>query len=303
MSSPIKQGLIKRQGLDTTELNEIKHLAQRCNQYEGLDLKLNWSILHQRPTDQFNDFLYYIEGQLVGFLALFSFNTQEGEISGMVHPDYRQRGIFHTLFEAACQEGNNRGLPDLLLIVEQASPAGQAFAHHLPTTYDHSEYKMVLEEPRLPNSLSERLHFRSASPQDMPILSQITAIAFHMPQDDVNWYTEHTLSDPNSRYYVGEIDGTIVGKIDVHLSDTSALILGFAVAPEYQGKGHGRQILAHTVQELLNSGQPNIWLEVSTENRQALSLYQSCGFKEIGCYDYYRSPLTLNKQLERPQEL
>jgi len=291
MPFPIKHGLIERRGLDATEISEIKLLAQLCNQHEELDLKLNWTILHDRPVDQLNDFLYYADGQLVGFLALFSFNSQEGEISGMVHPAYRQRGIFRALFEAARQECRRRGLSTLLLIVEQASPAGQAFARRLSTTYDHSEYKMVLEEPRLPTTLSQRLQFRTARPEDTHALSRITAQAFNIPEDEVNWYTESALSQLNRRYYVGDVDGVIIGKIDVSLSDESGSILGFAVLPEHQGQGYGRQILARTVQEIFSSGQQNIWLEVSTENKQALSLYQSCGFKETGSYDYYRFSL------------
>lgn len=288
MSLPTKHGLIERRGLDATELSEIKRLAQLCNQHEDLDLKLNWGLLQDRSRDQLNDFLYYADGQLVGFLALFSFNSQEGEISGMVHPAYRQHGIFSVLFEAARQECQSRTLPTLLLIVEQASPAGQAFARHLATTYDHSEYKMVLEEPRLSNTLSKRLQFRPARPEDTSILARITALAFNMPEDEVNWYAESAISQPNRRYYIGEVDGVVIGKIDVSLSDGSGLILGFAVLPEYQGQGYGRQILARTVQEIFSSGQQNIWLEVSTANKQALALYQSCGFKETGSYDYYR---------------
>jgi ribosomal protein S18 acetylase RimI-like enzyme len=288
MSSTTKHGLIECRGLGATELDEIKCLAELCNQHEGLDLKLNWNILRNRPVDQLNDFLYYVDGQLVGFLALFVFNSQEGEVSGMVHPDYRQRGIFKTLFEAACQECRNRDVPTLLLIVEQATSAGQAFARHLLTTYDHSEYKMVLEEPRLLNTFRNLLQFRPARAEDVLMLSRITAQAFNMPEDDVDWYTEETISQPNRRYYVGEVSGAIIGKIDVSLSDEAALILGFAVLSEYQGQGYGRQILARTVQEIIDSGQQNIWLEVSTENKHALSLYQSCGFKETGGYDYYR---------------
>jgi ribosomal protein S18 acetylase RimI-like enzyme len=90
---------------------------------------------------------------------------------------------------------------------------------------------------------------------------------------------------------VGDLDGTVIGKIDVHLSEESALILGFAVLPEYRGQGYGRQMLAHTIQEILKRGRHNIWLEVVTDNKRALSLYQSCGFKETGGYDYYRLQL------------
>jgi ribosomal protein S18 acetylase RimI-like enzyme len=293
MSFPLKQGLIERRGLDANEISEITQLAQLCNEHEGLDLKLNWNILRNRPSDQLNDFLYYADdGQLVGFLPLFSFSSREGEISGMVHPAYRRRGIFRSLFEAAQQEARRRGLPSLLFIAEQGSPAGQAFAHSHPTTYDHSEYKMVLQEPRLPAAFDERLHFRPARPTDIEAFTRITAQAFNEPEEEIDWYTAESFSQPDRYYYVGEVDNIIVGKIDVSRSQEASLILGFAVAPEHQGRGYGRQILAHTVQEILKNGPQPIWLAVVTNNKQALSLYQSCGFKETGSYDYYRLPIS-----------
>lgn len=288
MSSLNKQSLIEQRGLGAAELAEIQQLAQICNQHDTLDLKLNWGVLRERPADQLNDFLYYADGQLVGFLPFFCFNSLEGEISGMVHPDYRRRGIFRELFAAACQEARSRGLPSLLLIVEKVSSAGQAFARHVASTYDHSEYKMVLEEPRLPASFSERLHFRPATVEDLPMLSQITAQAFHMPGEDVDWYDESALEQASRRYYVGEVDGVVIGKVDVGLTEEMDLIYGFAVRPEYQGQGYGRQILARVVQTIRERGQQHISLEVATENRRALLLYESCGFKEVSCYDYYR---------------
>jgi ribosomal protein S18 acetylase RimI-like enzyme len=290
--SSLKQGLIKRGGLDNIELREIQHLAALCNKRDRTDLKLNWSILRSRPKDQINDFLFYYDGYLVGFLALFVFNQQEGEISGMVHPEHRGRNIFKTLLKAAREEGRDRGLPSLLLIVEQASYNGQEVVHRLPVTHDHSEYKMVLEQPRLPETFNERLLFRPATVEDIPVMAQITAQAFEIPdEDEVNWYTAESFSQSNRLYFVGEVDGVVVGKVDVNLSEDAGFILGLAVRPEHQGRGYGRQILARTVQEIYRTGRQNISLEVSTVNKQALSLYQSCGFKETGSYDYYRLPL------------
>ncbi|GLV54182.1 GNAT family N-acetyltransferase [Dictyobacter sp. S3.2.2.5] len=287
-----KQGLIESRGLDATTLTEIEELARICNQHEGLDLKINLNVLHKRPEDQLSDFLYYADEQLVGFLPLFSFNGQEGELCGMVHPEYRRRGIFRTLFNAACQEARRRKLPSLLLIAEQASPAGQAFIRQYATTYDHSEYKMILTEFHAPENFKEDLLFRPATVYDLPAMSTITAEAFGIPGEEVDWYTPESLTQPDHRYYIGEMNGTVIGKIDVHHAKDSSSILGFAVVAEQRGKGYGRHILARTVQEIIKGGQQNIWLEVVTENKNALSLYQSVGFQETGSYDYSRLSLS-----------
>jgi ribosomal protein S18 acetylase RimI-like enzyme len=289
---PRELGLLARRGLNAAEIGEIVHLAQLCNQHEGLDVKLIWTMLRDRPADQLNDFLYYSDGQLVGFLALFIFNARDAEVSGMVHPAYRQQGIFSRVFEAACEECRSRGLSSLLLIVERVSSAGQAFAAKRSATYDHSEYKMVLTEPHEFNIVSDNLQFRAAAPADASTLANITAQAFTMPENEVDWYTEQALSQPaNRRYYVGEIDGRVIGKIDVDLSEEAGFIYGFAVLPQYQGHGYGRRILTHTVHQILSAGQQNVCLEVATENKQALLLYQSSGFTVTASYDYYRFPL------------
>jgi ribosomal protein S18 acetylase RimI-like enzyme len=234
-----------------------------------------------------SDFLYYEQGTLVGFLGLYAFNSREAEVTGMVYPVYRRKGIFTALLNAAVEECQRRNIPRILLIVEHASASGQAFASSLATIYDHSEYKMVLEQFRIPSRFDERLLFREARVDDLLALKHITAQAFGMSEGEVDWYAVHVLENSSRRYYLATLDNVVIGKIDVSLEGQVAFIYGFAVLPVYRGRGYGRQILARTIQEILAMGQEHIVLEVATENRNALSLYQSCGFRETGSYDYY----------------
>lgn len=119
----VKQGLYRAQGLSQVELAAIEQLMQVCNAHEGLDLKINLQMLHLRPHNEINDFLYYEQDVLVGFLGLYAFNPYEAEISGMVHPKYRRKGIFTILFRAAFAVSQRRNIPRMLLIVEHASPS------------------------------------------------------------------------------------------------------------------------------------------------------------------------------------
>ena len=288
MTTSSRHGLFKQRGLTQTELAEIQRLADLCNSFGGLDLKLNWSSLQERPPTELNDFLYYENGTLIGYLALFSFNSREGEISGMVDPAHRRKGIFTTLFKAAREECQRRKLPTLLFIVERASQSGKAFVESLGVQYHHSEYKMVLEEPRMPSAFDERLHFRRAVSEDAPLMAHITARSFDMEEGEIDWYVEHVMDRSSRRCYVAFLDEAPVGKLDVAFEGDEVAIYGFGVLPEYRRKGYGRQILARTIQEIRASGQWRVWLEVATENEQALSLYQSCGFKVTSSYDYYR---------------
>ncbi|GHO66006.1 GNAT family N-acetyltransferase [Ktedonobacter sp. SOSP1-52] len=288
-----KQGLLRKQGLGTEELQEIEQLAAQCEQYEQLEMKLNWNVLRERPAGETNDFLYYEQGQLVGYLALFCFNSQEAEISGMVHPAYRQRGIFRTLFQAATQEVRRRGVPQILCIVEHKSQAGQAYIQTLDTRFHHAEYKMVLQEPRLPGKSIEGLTFRQAQPEDGMLLAHITAVAFDMPRSEVTWYSQGN-GNVNLRRpsYLAQLRDVYIGKLDVSLGEQEAYIIGFGVLPEFQHRGYGRQLLAYAIQETLKRNPGRIVLEVMTENQGALSLYQSCGFQVVTSYDYYSYPVS-----------
>ncbi|GAC1400788.1 MAG: GNAT family N-acetyltransferase [Ktedonobacteraceae bacterium] len=282
-----KQGLYPRQGLSQIELAEIEALAAICETYEHLHMKLNWNTLSSRPKDQTNDFLYYDGGVLVGFLAFFSFNLLEGEVSGMVHPEYRRKGIFTQLFTVARAECQLRNIPILLLIVEHDSISGQGFAASLKPAYQHSEYKMELTEIKALPELESHLRFRPARPDEAAILAHITAVSFDMPEQDVTWYSENKAEDTRSRVYLATLDEAYVGKLDVSFNEREAYIAGFGVLPLYQHRGYGRQILAQTIREIHATGQNSIVLEVATKNKNALSLYQSCGFREVSSYDYY----------------
>jgi ribosomal protein S18 acetylase RimI-like enzyme len=291
MTEEVKHGLLRRSALTPTELAEIEQLAHICNTCDGLDLKLNWDVLRERATNETNDFLYYEQDRLVGYLPLFAFNSHEAEISGMVHPDYRRQGIFSLLLNVAKGECRRRGLSELLLIVERASESGQTFAASQGARFDHSEYRMALGTFQALPVFTPQLEFRPARPGEGPILAQITAAAFGIDESEIEWYEKNVTAHSGRRFYVALLDGVYIGKLDVSLGKDEALIYGFGVLPAYQHRGYGRQILVRTVQAIQEMGQANIALEVAVENDSALSLYQSCGFYKTSSYDYYRIPV------------
>ena len=63
-------GLISKQTLTSTELTAIQQLVAACNQFEHLHTRIEWSMLERRGGQLINDFLYYRDGVLVGYLAL-----------------------------------------------------------------------------------------------------------------------------------------------------------------------------------------------------------------------------------------
>src|SRR5450755_4976992 len=109
MSDDTKHGLITKQNLIPGEIAEISQLINVCNAHDGLRMRIGLEMLRERSGDETNDFLYYADGQLVGYLEADSYGGKEKELTGMVHPDFRRQSIFTTLYTAAEEEMRQRG--------------------------------------------------------------------------------------------------------------------------------------------------------------------------------------------------
>src|SRR5713226_7423807 len=101
MTNKQKQNLVRKRTLTTEELTAIQRLADQCNRHEQLHMRLDWSLLADRPGAEVNDFLYYQDGALIGYLMAYGFGTDERELTGMVHPEQRRQSIARTLLQAA----------------------------------------------------------------------------------------------------------------------------------------------------------------------------------------------------------
>lgn len=280
-------GLVKKQGLSSEELEQIEELAALCDQAETIRLKLNRDMLRNRPTDQTNDFLYYQDNQLIGFLGIYSFRSTEAEISGMVHPSFRRQGIFRSLVLEAIQECKLRGVPKLIFICHSRSQSGKHFVDALNIPYSFSEYWMEWQPGNTGVAGTSEISLHKATEADQETLVQLNVSGFAMTEEDSREYVSSTMASRTDQTYIARLNGEPIAKIGVQLESGNGFIFGFCVTPELRGRGYGRQILQQTI-ELLLRHQPNrIALEVAVKNKNALTLYQSCGFHETGANDYY----------------
>lgn len=288
-------GLFIKKGLLGEELQAIKELETRCNRYEGLKMKLYWYELNGRSEDKANDFLYFDNGNLVGYLGLYIFNRLEAEISGMVHPDYRGKGISGMLTQAAVDECSERKITKLLFICENKSIAGKTFIDKLEPRYSFSDHKM---EYSIGSSLYEEwkssgIKLRRATIEDADVHSHVNNICFHIPVEDAKKCYRDSLHESEIYMYIAEIDGKLIGKIDVAIEEKDTFIYLFGVLPEYRNIGYGREILALLLQMVAGENYEKVILEVASDNPNAMNLYKSFGFRETTVYDYYEIQIPL----------
>lgn len=283
-------GLVRKRGLGESDLGEIKALEEACNHAEDIRIKFNWGMMRERDGSYDSDFCFYEQGRLVGYAPLDGFGGAF-EVTAAVLPASRRQGVFVALFAAACHEARIRQACELLLVSYPASTAGTAVVQRLALPYKNSEYRMEAAVDTIPPLAPNLVTLETVDAATVADLSKLLAVSF----GDSRWNDPEMLlkelERANKRYFLAKLDGRVIGQIGVIVENRSVYIRAVGIAPEWRHQGYGRQLLATTVQQMLTEGQTHFALDVATENRQALALYQSCGFHETTAYDYHTVPL------------
>ncbi len=271
-----------RGGLEAADLGQVAELEAECARHDGVRLKLEWGELRRRPVEHVNDWVCRDGDRVVGFCGLYSFQTGQYEVCGMVAPGFRRRGVARSLLDAMLEQARSRPSERLLLVVDRAGAAAGGFAAAVGATYEHSEYSMRLTERPTGRT---RLTMRPADPADAPFVAACLGEAFGVGSD---W----TMPDPARRPITMFFEGSRpVATMHVAYENGVARLYGFVVPAELRGQGYGGQALRLIVGALLDDGHPAVELEVATANESALSLYRRSGFELVSTIDYHAVPL------------
>jgi len=81
-------------------------------------------------------------------------------------------------------------------------------------------------------------------------------------------------------FFVGLLDGMVIGSIMAGYEGHRGWINYLAVNPEFQRKGYGRKLVEKAIEELKKLGCPKINLQVRKSNAKVIEFYKHLGFKE-----------------------
>lgn len=109
------------------------------------------------------------------------------------------------------------------------------------------------------------------------------------------------LTDPSREVYLARVDGQIIGFTVLLMHGAFVgYIQSVCVAPEWRNRGVGRQLMAFAEERIFKET-PNVFICVSSFNREALRLYERLGYGVIGeLKDYIvpgRSEILLRKTI------
>ncbi|WP_313370799.1 GNAT family N-acetyltransferase [Sedimentibacter sp.] len=274
-----------KETLDKDDYTDINNLKNICFDYDKtylkleIDYKLNRDEKNSDNLNHINEFMLYEDNKLIGYIGIGSFGGDALEVNGMVHPDYRRKGIFTRLFSLVKDEFYKRKSNEMLLLSDNNSTGGIAFIKSLNCEYHHSEYDMNLDMNVIHEIKFDDLVFRKVVCDD---INKIAKADFEfLNESDI----EELLLSPT---YIIKKDDALIGKTRLEINDNIGGIYGLEVLPEYRGKGYGRELLLLSIKELKEKNVEIITLQVETSNKNALNLYKTCGFKENYTMDYYR---------------
>jgi len=224
-------------------------------------------------------FAAYHGAELTGFLSLLpSPDSNEAEVTALVHPDYRRMGVFTALLhtaKAACEACG----PHLFAAYPNTAVADDA-AHNtssLYSSYSHTEYLMKLEADNPPESASVIM---PGFPDDELKACNITFAK--KEYDDHVIYS--ILSDSDSSA------GTVIASCCASHSDTdkanTSCIYDVRTLACMRRRGMAYLLMRCIISEA-SEAKRSLILHCSGRNIAALNLYKKCGFAIKEQIDYY----------------
>lgn len=104
--------------------------------------------------------------------------------------------------------------------------------------------------------------------------------------------------------FVWENNGRIIGNVTLLTTKTPDryLIVNVAVHPDYRRQGIARELMAQVTQLLVARQAKEVLLQVVKENKAAISLYQSLGYRTIGSMTTWHASISRLRSLELPAD-
>lgn len=148
--------------------------------------------------------------------------------------------------------------------------------------------------------MAEKVIVRRARFEELPELSALLDLLFEIEQD----FTPDTgrqiaglelmLNSPSAELLVAEVDGRPVGLCGLQLLVSTAQgayschVEDLVLAPEYRGRGIGRQLLEAAAGWAHRRGAVRMQLNCDDKNLPAMKFYGSLGWKKTHLFNYFK---------------
>lgn len=133
---------------------------------------------------------------------------------------------------------------------------------------------------------NQKLKIRMAKPEDSKGIWQIDRATLRAWSEES--YKKDLEKNPGAFYWIGEIDGEIVGFAGIWRVLDEGHITNIAVKPEFMRQGIAKEIMTYMLKWAEENGCKRETLEVRASNIAAIELYIKMGFRQEAIrYGYY----------------
>ncbi len=277
--------------LNTTQHRRIEELIALCCQNDPIRL----SVPLPRPGAELQDerfFVFYDQGVLVSLIHLFYPDHMVGELIGFTHPDYRVQGLFRRLLDLAADYADEIGLKQVYLISDGNSGDTLHALNHLGLEKEYTEFmlekKLATDSRLLPHTdLSSADTLIVVETSSSSLTAELFSEIFQTDMEQCEGYLEEISSDERIHTYALTQNGNPIGQTQMTFMGDMAYISGFGILPDYRSQGYGQNFLRRLEQLLVSRAVTRITLQVSDQNKTALSLYRKDGFEILEALHYY----------------
>jgi ribosomal protein S18 acetylase RimI-like enzyme len=278
--------------LDKQQMSEVKELVSICLEAERLsrELYLGNDMNLYENLDSF--FLLYDQQQLISVLTIFQMNEREAEISGYTLPDKRKKGCFTTLLDAAEEELLDFDIYDMTFVVEPGSTSGKMTVLSFGASFIKSEYLLSLKIEDYTSKYSEflsNLNFivNPLTSKDIMQAAYIHSEIFEREFHESEELMQNVLESDSMVCYGAKLEEELIGMCNVSYGKENASIFGYGILPGFQGKGYGKGLINYVLKQLMKEKIGEVTLQVSSNSKNAMKIYNFLGFQVVSQYDYY----------------
>ncbi|MCR5324497.1 MAG: GNAT family N-acetyltransferase [Lachnospiraceae bacterium] len=251
--------------------------------FSGVELEAGY-----KPDRHFRSFFLYYEGKrLIGELFLFLSDVSTAEITAIVDPCCRKRGIFTKLLRAAEEELDKYGIEVRYFVVEPECEEAKKVAEHLQLKTEYSELVMELATEEVGKILYKN-EMNGNSSDDHHKTCKVDFGNFLSGEKLINERID--VEDDTFTSNIESSDGTgSIGTVHACITGDSAFIYDVMVDEAYRRQGFGRRLVSGLI-ERIREEMPDkkIKLQVSSNNVPAVELYRKLGFETVSSITFMR---------------
>lgn len=275
--------------IDQETMEEIKQLITEAKTVDKVDYTSLLSV------DELSDFqtkgfciMAYDDAsdQLVGMLtSIDRIATQDFEWSCVVLPSVRGLGIAEQLVTELGRNLNIRGAASDIALIPESSDAGEQLLHKFSYSYDFSERTMVAAAGKV--EIGSEMEVLRYSDEETEVV-EVLVSAFGDTKEEVKELIAFNTQTHNRHLMIAKLQTQVVGTVTIVDDGEKLWLTALAVHENVRGKGVATYLLNWCKNEANRMGKSSVYLDVETDNDQALSIYEKAGFTTVSNTHFYK---------------